>query len=76
MDGAESGVRVRQTLARGSGEGKKKKKKRGSGGGDDPLTSALASSRELISGLQGSSYRGDSGCRGAHISEWRCGLRE
>lgn len=42
----------------------------------DPLTSALVSSRELISGLQGSSYRGDSGCRGAHMSEWRCGFRE
>lgn len=45
-------------------------------GTSDPLTSGLASSRQLISGLQGSSYRGDSGCRGAHMSEWRCGFRE
>lgn len=45
-------------------------------GTSGPLTSAPGWPRELISGLQGSSYRGDNGCRGAHMSEWRCGFRE
>lgn len=70
VDGAEERAGVRQILARESGQGQNTKSlwfadakrlsmnsvfERRSSDPVDPLTSALASSRELISGLQGSS---------------------
>lgn len=72
VDGAEEHARVRQILARESGESESENTKclwsadakrlsinsvfeMRSSDPVDPLTSALASSRELISGLQGSS---------------------